>query len=95
MDNYPGFDEGISGAELARRLTNQARRFGVEIVQACAVESLSQNGQYLTVRTGRGNVPACTMRHSVVRDTPIISRTCRGLMNCTVHLHFVAARPTR
>ena len=55
MDNYPGFDEGISGAELARRLTNQARRFGVEIVQACAVESLSQNGQYLTVRTGRGN----------------------------------------
>ena len=55
MDNYPGFDEGISGAELARRLTNQARRFGVEIVQACAVKSLSQNGQYLTVRTGRGN----------------------------------------
>ncbi len=55
MDNYPGFDEGVSGAELARRLTNQARRFGVEIVQACAVESLSQNGQYLSVRTGRGN----------------------------------------
>lgn len=31
MDNYPGFDEGISGIEFARRLTSQAQRFGVEI----------------------------------------------------------------
>jgi thioredoxin reductase (NADPH) len=55
MDNYPGFDEGISGMDLARRLTNQARRFGVEIVQTCSVTSLGREGQYLYVRTGRGN----------------------------------------
>jgi thioredoxin reductase (NADPH) len=55
MDNYPGFDEGISGMELASRLTNQARRFGVEIVQACSVKSLGCDGQYLSVKTGRGN----------------------------------------
>lgn len=38
------------------------------------------------MRTGRGKVPAWTIRHSVVRDTPINSRTRRGLMNCTCHL---------
>jgi thioredoxin reductase len=53
MDSYR-FDEGISGMDLARRLTNQARRFGVEIVQTCSVTSLGREGQYLYVRTGRG-----------------------------------------
>jgi thioredoxin reductase (NADPH) len=27
IENYPGFDEGISGEEFARRLTSQAERF--------------------------------------------------------------------
>ena len=27
LDNFPGFDEGIAGAEFADRLTKQARRF--------------------------------------------------------------------
>lgn len=45
------------------------------------------------MRTGRGNAPAWTIRHTVVRDTPIISRTCRGLMNCTPHLRSITARP--
>jgi hypothetical protein len=30
------------------------------------------------------------MRHSVVRETPIISSTLRTLMNCTAHLRVVA-----
>lgn len=42
------------------------------------------------MRTGGGKVPAWTIRHSVVRDTPIISTTSRGLMNCTGHLRFLA-----
>jgi thioredoxin reductase (NADPH) len=54
MENYPGFDEGISGAEFAQRLTNQARRFGVEILQATGVRSLSRDGQYLCVTTTAG-----------------------------------------
>lgn len=40
------------------------------------------------MRTGGGKVPAWTILHSVVRDTPIISTTSRGLMNCTAHLRF-------
>jgi thioredoxin reductase (NADPH) len=52
MDNYPGFDEGISGIEFGRRLTNQATRFGVEILQATSVRCISQEGRYRCVETG-------------------------------------------
>jgi thioredoxin reductase (NADPH) len=34
LDNFPGFPEGIGGAEFADRLVKQVRRFGVEILQA-------------------------------------------------------------
>src|SRR4030095_8131389 len=34
LDNFPGFPEGIGGQEFAERVTQQARRFGVEILQA-------------------------------------------------------------
>ena len=54
MDNFPGFDEGISGAEFARRLGNQARRFGVEILQAQAVKSIFKDGRYVCVTTSDG-----------------------------------------
>src|SRR5205085_8210662 len=32
IENYLGFPTGVSGAELARRATMQARRFGTEIL---------------------------------------------------------------
>ncbi len=54
MENYPGFDQGISGAEFAQRLTNQARRFGVELLQAAGVQGLRRVGQYLCVTTSSG-----------------------------------------
>jgi thioredoxin reductase (NADPH) len=34
LENFPGFDEGISGAEFAERLARQARRFDAESLQA-------------------------------------------------------------
>jgi thioredoxin reductase (NADPH) len=51
IDNYPGFDEGISGEEFARRLVNQARRFGAELLQAQEVTAIRTNGRYREVLT--------------------------------------------
>jgi thioredoxin reductase (NADPH) len=56
IDNFPGFDEGISGAEFAERLTRQARRFDVEILQAQEVSEFSRDEQnYLEVWTADGS----------------------------------------
>lgn len=53
MENYPGFDEGISGADFAERLVRQAKKFGVELVQASGVQSLSREDQYLCISTAQ------------------------------------------
>ncbi len=55
LDNFPGFDEGIPGLELARRLIAQAQRFGVEIVQSSAVDAIGRDGRYLCVHTADGH----------------------------------------
>src|SRR5205085_9220631 len=52
LDNFPGFPEGIGGAEFADRLRQQAERFGVEILSAQEVASVGVDGQYRVVRTG-------------------------------------------
>jgi len=54
IENFPGFDEGIGGAEFAERLVRQARKFGVEILQAQEVKKISREGQYLCVETNDG-----------------------------------------
>jgi thioredoxin reductase (NADPH) len=54
MDNFPGFDEGISGAEFAERLTRQARRFGVETLQATQVAKICPQPPYQCVLTEDG-----------------------------------------
>ncbi len=56
LDNFPGFDEGISGEEFARRLTRQALRFGVELLQAQTVTQVRLNGAYREVQTEDGTV---------------------------------------
>ncbi len=54
LENFPGFDEGIPGAEFADRLGRQARRFGVEILTAQSVSDLSPVGADWRVTTGDG-----------------------------------------
>jgi thioredoxin reductase (NADPH) len=40
IDNYPGFPDGVGGAELADRFIAQARRYGVELLSAVEVTGL-------------------------------------------------------
>lgn len=49
IEDYPGFEE-VSGQELAERMLDQVRRFGVEIRQESAVE-VAPEGQWKEVTT--------------------------------------------
>ena len=44
IDNYPGFPEGVGGADLAERFIAQARRYEVELLSAVSVEHISAEG---------------------------------------------------
>jgi thioredoxin reductase (NADPH) len=61
LDNYPGFPEGIGGAELADRFVKQAERYGVEMLQAISVVRISADsgmtadGDELDVETANGD----------------------------------------
>ncbi len=54
LDNFPGFPEGISGQEFSERVTTQAKRFGVEILQAVDVEKMEMEEGYHEVYTSDG-----------------------------------------
>ena len=54
LDNFPGFPEGVSGAEFADRLRAQAERFGVELLQANEVTGIRVDGRFKCVTTGDG-----------------------------------------
>ncbi|HAV78621.1 MAG TPA: pyridine nucleotide-disulfide oxidoreductase [Anaerolineae bacterium] len=54
LDNFPGFPEGISGQEFSERVAQQARRFGVEMLQAVDVERLEMEEGYHEVYTSDG-----------------------------------------
>jgi thioredoxin reductase (NADPH) len=55
LDNFPGFAKGISGAEFSDRLSRQARKFGVEILQAQDVTKIEQDGQFHIAHTRSGD----------------------------------------
>ena len=54
LDNYPGFPEGIHGAELADRFVQQAARYGVELLPAVGVTGIEPLGGCSTVRLSTG-----------------------------------------
>ncbi len=56
IENYLGFPAGLSGADLARRATAQAQRFGVEILAPREVQSLEIDGPYKRLVFDDGSV---------------------------------------
>jgi len=59
IENYLGFPKGISGADLARRATVQARRLGTEILTAVEVETVRVEGAYRIVTLNDGTELSC------------------------------------
>jgi len=54
LDNFPGFPEGVTGAEFADRLTQQAGRFGVEMLKAQEVTGIRAEAESRYVQTADG-----------------------------------------
>src|SRR5262245_23326150 len=54
IENYLGFPAGLSGADLARRATAQARRFGAELVRAPEAVAVDVPGRTRIVRLADG-----------------------------------------
>jgi thioredoxin reductase (NADPH) len=54
VDNYPGFPEGIGGSELADRFILQAKRYGVELLQAVGVATIKDEGDHKIIETRSG-----------------------------------------
>jgi len=59
IENYLGFPTGVSGADLARRATMQAKRFGAEILTAQDVVEIQRNDPYRTVKLSDGSELSC------------------------------------
>ncbi len=55
IENYLGFPGGLSGADLARRATTQAKRFGAEVLTALDVASIERNDPYRIVKLSDGS----------------------------------------
>ena len=59
IENYLGFPSGVTGADLARRATAQARRFGTEILAAQEVTGISREDPYRVIRLSDGSELRC------------------------------------
>jgi thioredoxin reductase (NADPH) len=55
IENYLGFPNGISGADLAQRASAQARRFGAELLTAQEVVGIRREDPYRIVKLADGS----------------------------------------
>ncbi|WP_030848563.1 FAD-dependent oxidoreductase [Streptomyces sp. NRRL F-4474] len=71
IENYLGFPDGVSGAQLTERARRQAGRFGAEILTAREVTGLEAVGPARVVRFSDGSSVAA---HSVILATGVSYR---------------------
>src|SRR5215467_10175532 len=55
LDNYPGFPEGVTGAEFAERIIEQSKRYGVELLSAQNVVAVGNDDDAQFVETESGH----------------------------------------
>jgi thioredoxin reductase (NADPH) len=72
IENYLGFPDGVSGAQLTDRARRQAAKFGAEVLTARDVVGLEARGSARVVRFGDGSEIAA---HSVVLATGVSYRS--------------------
>jgi thioredoxin reductase (NADPH) len=68
IENYLGFPQGISGADLTRRATTQAQRLGAEILTAREVTGLRVEDPYKYVTLNDGSELSC---HALMISTGV------------------------
>ncbi|MEV6486438.1 FAD-dependent oxidoreductase [Streptomyces sp. NPDC051576] len=71
IENYLGFPDGVSGAQLTDRARRQATKFGAEILTAREVTGLEANGSARVVRFADGSAVAA---HAVILATGVSYR---------------------
>ncbi|MFI9151729.1 FAD-dependent oxidoreductase [Streptomyces sp. NPDC053367] len=71
IENYLGFPDGVSGAQLAERARRQAVKFGAELLTAREVTGLEISGAARTVRFSDGSAVSA---HSVLLATGVSYR---------------------
>jgi thioredoxin reductase (NADPH) len=71
IENYLGFPDGVSGAQLTDRARRQAAKFGAEVLTAREVAALEVNGSARTVRFADGGAVDA---HSVILATGVAYR---------------------
>jgi thioredoxin reductase (NADPH) len=59
IENYLGFPNGLSGADLTRRALTQAERFGCELLRPQEVVGLSLRDPYKVLKLADGNEVSC------------------------------------
>jgi thioredoxin reductase (NADPH) len=75
IENYLGFPDGVSGAQLTTRARLQAAKFGAEVLTTREVTGLEINGSARTVRFSDGS---SLDAHSVILTTGVTYRQLRA-----------------
>ena len=66
VENYPGFPDAISGADLTDRLVTQAKRFGAEIAERTEVKRIEKRGDAFAVSATKDDEPVEYLARAVV-----------------------------
>jgi thioredoxin reductase (NADPH) len=61
IENYPGFPEGIAGADLMKKMEEQAQKFGLQITPTKEVLSVDFKNQVKTIKIEEGEYKSKTV----------------------------------